>query len=149
MSRVPFTEEQMQLLRDNPYTYYVTPSKLFLSIAFKEQFYRRYLNGEIPRKIFEDCGYPVDVLGSDRIWGITGAIKREYAKYGSFQEGPSTTPRTPPSPEEQAERSQEEQIRQLQHQVEYLTQEMEFLKKLPCSDSRSCTMNETRSFNGA
>lgn len=130
MSRVSFTEEQMKLLQENPYTFHVTPSTLYLSVAFKEQFYRRYSKGELPRRIMEDCGYPVAVLGKERIWGITGAIKNEYRKYGAFHEGPSTTPREPLSPEEEAERSQEEQIRQLQHQVEYLTQEMEFLKKI-------------------
>ena len=130
MSKVPFTEEELQLLKENPYTYYVTHTTLYLSITFKEQFYERYTNGEIPRQILEDCGYPASILGKERIWGIASSIKKEYRKYGSFREGPTTKPRTPPSPEEEAEHSQEEQIRLLQHQVEYLTQEMEFLKKI-------------------
>lgn len=45
MSKVKFTPEQQQLLRNNPYTLRVTENVLNLSKEFKELFYKEYLAG--------------------------------------------------------------------------------------------------------
>ena len=57
MSRKPFTDEEILLLRQNPYTYSVTTFQLNLTKEFKEIFYSEYQKGELPRKILEDHGY--------------------------------------------------------------------------------------------
>lgn len=123
MSKDKFTTEQQQLLRDNPYTVRVTKSVLNLSKEFKELFYKEYLAGALPRDILEKYGYPAEVLGKQRIWGISHTIRKQFEKTGEFRDV-----RNPGSPIK-AE-SPEEKIRQLEHQVNYLTQEIEFLKKI-------------------
>lgn len=40
-----FTEEEMELLRKNPYTYRVTYNMLLLTVEFKEKFWKLYLQG--------------------------------------------------------------------------------------------------------
>lgn len=134
MSKVKFTPEQQQLLRNNPYTVRVTEDVLCLSKEFKELFYKEYLTGALPRDILQKYGYPADVLGKRRIWGISHTIRMQFEKTGEFRDI-----RTPALPMTAV--SPDEKIRQLEHQVNYLTQEVEFLKKFPRSEvpgSRCC-----------
>ena len=123
MSKVKFTPEQQQLLRNNPYTLRVSENVLNLSKEFKELFYREYLAGAVPRDILQKYGFPPDVLGDRRIWGISHTIRKQFEETGKFRDV-----RAPGSP--LTEVSPEDKIRQLEHQVSYLTQELEFLKKI-------------------
>lgn len=124
MSKVKFTPEQQESLRNNKYTVYVTENTLSLSKEFKELFYREYQTGITPREILCKYGYPVEILGEQRIWGIGYSIKKEFAKNGCFRDV-----RTKASTASSSG-SQEDRIRQLQSKVDYLTQEVEFLKKI-------------------
>ena len=123
MSKVKFTPEQQQLLGNNPYTLRVSENVLNLSKEFKELFYREYLAGSLPRDILQKYGFPPDVLGDRRIWGISHTIRKQFEETGKFRDV-----RAPGSP--LTEVSPEDKIRQLEHQVSYLTQELEFLKKI-------------------
>ena len=51
MSRKLFTEGQQQLLRQNPYIYSVTETRITLTKEFKELFMTAYKAGQSPRKI--------------------------------------------------------------------------------------------------
>ena len=63
MSRNKFTKREIQLIKNNSYTYKVTESQVFYTKEFKEEFWRRYQAGESPRAIVEVLGYGSDVLG--------------------------------------------------------------------------------------
>lgn len=126
MSKVKFTEEQQQELQNNKYTAMVTANSLSFTKEFKELFYNEYLTGVLPREILRRYGYPVEILGKRRIWGIAHCIKKEYESNGGFRDVRS--PR--PAPARSEELTPEQQIRQLQQKLDYLTQEVEFLKKI-------------------
>lgn len=126
MSKVKFTEEQQQELRNNKYTARVTANSLSFTKEFKELFYNEYLTGVLPREILRRYGYPVEILGKQRIWGIAHCIKKEYESNGNFRDVRS--PR--PAPARSEELTPEQQIKQLQQKLDYLTQEVEFLKKI-------------------
>lgn len=126
MSRKVFTNEEVEMLRSNPYTYAVTPHILSFTKEFKELFWKEYREGEVPRQILEKHGYPADVLGKERIWGIAHTIKGQYyseegLREGSLKRNPS--PGTPCATTDEA-------VRRLQGEVQYLRQEIEFLKKI-------------------
>ena len=87
MSRKLFTEGQQQLLRQNPYIYSVTETRITLTKEFKELFMTAYKAGESPRKILEDHGFDISIIGERRIWSISQHIRTEYKKYGEFHEG--------------------------------------------------------------
>lgn len=72
-----FTEE-IEMLRNNPYTYSVTPSLLYFTKEFKELFWQEYQKEEVSCQILSKYGYPADVLGKKRIWGIAHNIKDQY-----------------------------------------------------------------------
>ena len=74
-----FSEDQIELLKKNPFTLSVTPRKLLFTKEFKDIFWKEYQDGCIPRIILEKYGYSVDILGKMRIWGIAHYIKSEYA----------------------------------------------------------------------
>lgn len=87
MSRKLFTEEQQQLLRQNPYIYSVTETRITLTKEFKELFMTAYKAGESPRKILEDHGFDISIIGERRVWSISNHIRTEYKKYGEFHAG--------------------------------------------------------------
>ena len=75
MSRKIFTEEQQQLLRQNPYIYSVTDTRINLTKEFKEIFLAEYKSGTSPRKILEDHGFDISIIGERRIWSISNHIR--------------------------------------------------------------------------
>ena len=132
MSRQCFTEEQINLLRQNPYVYSVTGSRLTFTKTFKEEFITAYNKGQVPRDILEAHGFDLSVLGERRIWSISDHIRTEYKKYGEFHQGyrrrnPESSSEN--SPSEKAA-SEKDELKQLRNEVEYLKQEIEFLKKI-------------------
>ena len=133
MNRKIFTKEQQQLLRQNPYIYSVTDTRIILSKKFKEIFMEDYNAGKSPRTILEDHGFDISLIGERRIWGISDRIRREYQKYGEFHEGYSarrSLNNHTDSTDQSASPSDADKLKQLQHEVDYLKQEMEFLKKI-------------------
>jgi len=126
MSKKVFTNEEVEMLRSNPYTYAVTPHILSFTKEFKELFWKEYQGGEIPRQILEKHGYPADALVQERILGIAHTIKGQYYSEEGLREG--SLKRNPSAGTPCA--TTEETVRQLQNEVQYLRQEMEFLKKI-------------------
>ena len=131
MSRKIFTEEQQQLLRQNPYVYSVSETYLSLTKEFKERFIAAYNAGDAPRKILEDHGFDIELIGKKRVGNISQNIRREYKVHGHFEEG--HTRRDKSSADVDAEIDELERLR---HEVSYLRQEVDFLKKLPRSETK-------------
>lgn len=133
MGRNLFTKEQQQLLRQNPYIYSVTETRISLTKEFKALFMASYTAGESPRRILEEHGFDISIIGERRIGSISHHIRTEYKKYGQFHEGyaPRDEPARHDSPSDAAKPvSQADEIKQLRLEVDYLKQEMEFLKKI-------------------
>lgn len=130
MSRKVFTNEEVEMLRNNPYTYATTPHTISFTKEFKELFWKEYQKGGIPRQILETYGYPAAILGKERIWGIAHTIKAQYYSEERLHEG---SLKKKPSANSGC-RTTEETVSQLQNEVQYLRQEIEFLKKFPRSE---------------
>ena len=130
-TRNPLTEEQMEALRRNPYVLSVTPTRLSLTKEFKELFYLENQAGASPREILDRYGFDTKALGKYRIHSIGVNIRREHDKYGGFHQGYlRSSQQLNSEASADPEKTEIEQIRQLQHEVDYLKQEMEFLKKI-------------------
>ena len=133
MSKKLLTEEQQQIHRKKPYIYNATETRITLTKEFKELFMTAYKAGESPRKILEDHGFDISIIGERRIWSISQHIRTEYKKYGEFHEGygPRGEASNHDAPTDAAKPvSESDEIKQLRHEVDYLKQEMEFLKKI-------------------
>lgn len=127
MSKRKFTEEEVQELRNNPNTYRVTESVLSFTKEFKERFYKEHQQGKFAREILRENGYSPEVLGKGRIDGLVNCINRQYRLYGEFHDEPLKPGQ---AKELCGEKTAEEEIRELKVQVEYMRQEIEFLKKI-------------------
>lgn len=131
MSRNQFTEEQLRILRQNPYVYSITGNRMTLTREFKELFMKAYNAGESPRTILENHGFDISIIGDRRVWGISQHIREEYKKYGEFREGfgpRNQGNRSTASPDQPL--SEKDELKQLRHEVDYLKQEVAFLKKI-------------------
>lgn len=128
MSRKQFTEEQQQKLRQNPYVYSVTATRLSLTREFKELFMEACKAGRTPRQILEDHGFSVELIGERRFFSIPQHIREEFKKHGEFREGYSS--RCNGGNALEGHPSGDDELKQLRYEVDYLKQEMEFLKKI-------------------
>lgn len=132
MARKIFTEEELHTLRQNPYIYSVTETRISLTKEFKEIFLAAYKSGESPRKILADHGFDRDIIGERRIWSISQHIRAEYKQYGCFHDGyaPRRQAMEDTTTADGKDLSTTAEISRLRHEVDYLKQEMEFLKKI-------------------
>ena len=125
MSKKLFTDEEIAILRQNPFTFKVNRNTLSFTKEFKELFLAEYNAGNLPRQILIDHGYDPEILGNRRIWGIPAHIREQYDRFGELREGPpNTKPRKPKT------LSDKDEIIRLRHEVDYMRQEIEFLKKI-------------------
>lgn len=129
MSKKLFTDEEVAVLAANPYTYRVTSGQISFTKEFKELFWTDYQQRMSPTQIFRKYGYDPGMVGRSRITGLQQSLKREVESGLVFHEGPRrsgerrrlTSGEGSPSPDT---------IREMQHKIEYLEQEVEFLKKI-------------------
>lgn len=124
-----YTSKQIKQLKGNKYTLNVTKNKLYFTAKFKEDFWIRYQTGDAPRKIFKDLGYDTELLQQKQIDSVVQRIKKQALSGNGFSEGENRTKRVAikkiePKHEEKAN------INQMQHELLYLRQEVEFLKKI-------------------
>lgn len=123
----PFTDEQIKQLRENPYTFKVTSSKIFFTKEFKQEFYNKRQEGLTLKETIIALGYDPDVLGEKRIDGISHLINKALREGREFSEG--SVQRTSILDQASPEMTRENFIK-MQHELQYMRQEIEFLKKI-------------------
>ena len=123
----PFTLEQIEQLRSNPYTYKVTNSKIFFTAEFKEAFYQKRQAGLTLKETLLELGYDPEVLGEKRIDGLSHMINKAVREGKSFTEG--IKPRKSILDEKCPELTRENFLK-MQHELLYMRQELEFVKKI-------------------
>jgi len=145
--RVEFTAEEVAQLKQSPYVRSVTTKTISYTLDFKNKFWEEYESGKSPPEIFAAAGFDIDVLGDTRMYGVLTVLRRTRERGNDFKDGrevasPSSNalesefgeiprpPRLPPLKQLAAGPLDEKEVRRLLHQVAYLTQEMEFLKKI-------------------
>ena len=138
MTRKLFSEEEIDELRASPYVESVTSRCVIFTPEFKKKAYAE-LASKGMREIFEDYGINTAALGESRIYGF----REKLEIVGKRKEGFSNMrkqrkERTNASIEDRLERK----VKQLEHQLAYAQQEIEFLKKIQLIDMearKKCT----------
>lgn len=125
-----FTKDEMAILMKNPYTLSVTEKSIKHTLEFKELYWAKYTQGFRPSQIFRECGYDIAILSERRINGFTQHIKKEYAKYGYFREPRPHGAAKPPRSTDYEKMRQKTAMKEMQTELTYLRQEVDFLKKL-------------------
>ncbi len=130
-----YTAKQMKQLEKNPYTFKVTPKKIYFSVKFKEDFWIRYQAGNAPRKILSDLGYDLNLFEQKQIDSIVQRIKKQALSGEGFREGQKRETRVPLKVPDETERSTPQSMQRMQSELLYLRQEVEFLKKIIIADN--------------
>lgn len=122
-----YTQKQIKELKQNPYTLQVDDKRIFFTKEFKKIFWVKYQAGMSPRAIFKELDYNLEYFGQKQIDSIVQRVKKE-AIAGEFTEGYSRNNRMKIK-EPEGDISLQN-IKQMQHELLYLRQEVEFLKKV-------------------
>lgn len=127
MSTKLFSPEEIAALTVSPYVESVTSRSVCFTPEFKRLVYRELLAGKNIYNVFEEHGIDTSVLGTVRINGFLERLR----KAGEREEGFADLrhQRKAKTPEERSQ-SAEKRIRQLEAELAYTRQEVEFLKKL-------------------
>ena len=67
MAGIRFTDEQVSMLRSNPWVKSVTPKYVSFTKGFMEEFIALHSEGQTRYEIFESHGLPVDAMGKKTI----------------------------------------------------------------------------------
>ena len=130
MSKLKFTDEQISILQSNPYTYKVTASQISFTKEFKELFWIDYQNRMSPHSIFRKYGYDPGMIGRSRVTGFQQSLKKDVDAGIPFYEGARPAGLKKELLLSDTDSPSPELFKDMQHRLEYLEQEMAFLKKI-------------------
>ena len=125
---VKYTKKQQKELEKNPYTYKATENRLFFTKEFKKVFWIKYNAGMSPRAILKELGYDLSYFSQNQIDNIVQHLRKKSIAGEEFTEGYAKEKRPNiklPKPD-----TSPETIQQMQNEITYLKQEIEFLKKV-------------------
>jgi transposase len=131
MSWKTFTPEELVKIKQSPYVKSATTHMIRFTSVFKEEFWEQIERGMKPADIIISMGFDPEVLGETRISGITQHIREQAESGTGFRDVRQTILPNEglhkPLPPSKA-------LLHMQHEIAYLKQEMEFIKKIILAD---------------
>ena len=82
MSKITFSTKEIKMLQKNPNVQRVSERAITYTDTFKNKFMDEYLAGKLPRQIFIENGFDVDVIRMTRVEKSTHRWKKAYEKNG-------------------------------------------------------------------
>ena len=128
MSKVIFNDKQIKVLAKNPNVLRVSDKAITYSEEFKNKFIVENSKGILPRKIFEDNGFDIEIIGLKRIEQSASRWRKKYADMGVLGLKDSRTSNS--GRPLLRELTAQEEIERLKSKISLLEIENEFLKKL-------------------
>lgn len=128
MSKKVFTEKEVQLLSKNPYVKSVSSKGITYTEEFKRIFIEKNEKRKLPRQIFEECGFDIDVIGLHRVHSSGKRWRGAYRENGIF--GLRDTRKESSGRPRIKELTLEEKNARLEAQINLLKAENELLKKI-------------------
>ena len=125
-----FTQEQMEILVANPFTYKINAYRISYTLEFKNLFLARYEAGESVREIFEALGYDTDILGDSRIYCFAYKLAKQSEAGQLLTETTPTTKQEKPVNVDYNTMPAQQSVAAMQREIAYLRQQVEFLKKI-------------------
>lgn len=127
MSKILLTREQVKTLKENPYVQSATQRVITFTPEFKKWAYSEMAFGKPIQTVFREAGFDVEVIGEKRMQNFRFHLEKTAEREEGFEDLRKHNRRQENiSTEAQLARK----IRQLEHQVAYLQQENDFLKKI-------------------
>ncbi|MFQ6869989.1 MULTISPECIES: IS3 family transposase [Peptostreptococcaceae] len=128
MSKKLFTEEEIIILKQNKYVKKVTSKGITYTDEFKRIFIDENGNGKLPRIIFEECGFNIDIIGMQRVKSSASRWRTAFKNGGAIKLTDTRKYNTGRPIEKDL--SIEEKYKKLEAKMKLLQAENELLKKL-------------------
>lgn len=129
-----FTAYEMEILSQNPYTYRVRARQLLFTTKFKEIFWKRYQAGEDVQQIFESMGYEPLMVGYARMHSVPQNLRHVVEAGRPFTDGYGQRG-IGAAKQDKTQDRMETQASEMRHEIAYLRQHVDFLKKITEMDS--------------
>ena len=134
MSNKLFSPEEIAALQASPYVESVTSRSVCFTPGFKRLVYRELLSGKNVYAVFEEHGIDTAALGTVRINGFLERLRKAGERDEGFANLRHQRKAKPPAEHSQ---SAEKRIRQLEAELAYTKQVVEFLKKVQAADTEA------------
>ncbi|MFI9225922.1 HTH domain-containing protein, partial [Peribacillus frigoritolerans] len=82
MPKKLFTEKEIEILSNNPYVKSISSKGVTYTDEFKRIFIAENENGKLPRQIFEENGFNIEVIGIVRVQRAASRWRTAYKKSG-------------------------------------------------------------------
>lgn len=129
MSKKLFTQEEINILKNNKYVKNVSEKAITYTNELKKEYINLITSGNSKREAFTKLGFDIDILGYDRIEGFFNRMKYKIKNDKSYEDA-----REKNSGRKKKvifeELSESEQIEYLKHENLMLKAENDLLKKM-------------------
>ena len=132
MAKKPLNAEEIAELRESPFVSSVISGRITFTPEFKHMAYQQLCKGKSMREIFEENGIDPEILGNARIWGFAEKLRAKANREEGFADLRSQNSRKPQKGTK--EQALSVRVEQLEHELAYTRQEVEFLKKIHMAD---------------
>lgn len=139
MSKILFTKEDIKKLKNNKNVLNVSEYAITYNYEFKILFIDEYIAGKLPRQIFEENGFDINVIGLKRIEQSAYRWKVAYKKDGIL--GLEDTRKTASGRPRSTELSKEEIIERQEAKIKLLESQVDLLKKLDAKERQVIQKN--------
>jgi hypothetical protein len=134
MSNKIFTQDEIEILSSNQYVKRVSAKGITYTDEFKHIFISENEKGKLPRSIFEECGFNIDILGMKRVKSAGKRWRAAYKDNGVL--GLQDTRIKNSGRPREKDLTLEEKYERLMAQNKLLKAENELLKKLDMLERR-------------
>ena len=127
----PLSRREVEQLKGNPYIASVSSTTVRFTEEFKRIAYDGKFKGISVAETMRRCGIDPEILGDSRVEGLSYTLNKKAKREAGFTDQRSGNYRRPPKT---GEESVEQRLRQLENELAYTRQEIEFLKKLQAAN---------------
>ena len=132
MARKELTPEEVTELLKSPHVEKIVGGMISFTAEFKRMAYQQMAEGKLMRAIFIENGIDPKVLGDRRVWGLAEALRNRAERAEGFADLRRHNLRKPGQASK--EQTLGMRVEQLEHELAYTRQEVEFLKKIRMAD---------------
>jgi hypothetical protein len=145
--RHPLSQKQVEELRKSPHVRFVNANILSFTGEFKEHVYNERQRGVPFREILCKAGIDPDLMGPRRIRNLSSSINEQGRRGVGFSD---IVQKNPLPEDKRAAKTIEEKVARLQHELAFVKQEVEYLKKIYLADreaQQGCDSKHRRKSN--
>jgi len=140
--RKDLTPAEIAELRENPWIDSIQGQHISYSEDFKKEAYRELMDGKSMHTIFFEHGINPDVVGDGRIYVLTYRLRKRADNEEGFKDLRANNQRKPSKPSK--EQTLAARVSDLEHELAYTRQEVEFLKKIHLADLEARKLWESK-----